>query len=241
MSKISLINTGKKIEKSQIIKDLNMEISIDPPKMYGFVGPNGAGKTTTMKLISGLYFPNKGRIEFKNTSQRYDKWARGNVAYIPTGERGLFYKNSIYDNAIYYGVIKGTSPKEIKKNISLFSERLGISDMLNRRIEQLSSGQKKKAQLLCAISTGKKLLLLDEPSLGLDMDSSVELQSILHNVSKVMHSSIFISSHDVNFLSKIINNYYFIFDGTIKNYFSSYANTKEIENEYYRLKKEIKK
>src|SRR5690625_1519384 len=240
MSKISLINAGKKIEKTQIIKNLNMEISINPPKMYGFVGPNGAGKTYTMKLISGLYFPNKGRIEFENTSQRYDKWAKGNVAYIPAGERGLFYKNSIYDNAMYYGITKGTTPEEIKKNISLFSKRLGISEMLNRRVEQLSSGQKKKAQLLCAISTGKKLLLLDEPSLGLDMDSSDELQSILSDVLKMMNTSVFISSHDVNFLSKIIDNYFFIFDGTIKSHLSTFSDTKKLENEYHRLRKGLK-
>src|SRR5690625_5494650 len=102
MSKISLINAGKKIEKTQIIKNLNMEISINPPKMYGFVGPNGAGKTSTMKLISGLYFPNKGRIEFENTSQRYDNLSKGNVDYIPAGERGLFYNNFIFYIYMYY-------------------------------------------------------------------------------------------------------------------------------------------
>jgi len=238
MSKISLINAGKRMGKTQIIHGLNMEISISPSKMYGFIGPNGSGKTTTMKLISGLYFPNQGKIACENTSLEYDKWAKANVAYIPAGERGLFFKNSVYDNAMYYGIIKGASPTEIKKNIALFSKSLKITNLLDKRVEQLSTGQKKKAQLLCAISTGKKLLLLDEPSLGLDMDSSIELQSLLTEVFKTLNTSIFISSHDVNFLSGIVDNYYFIFDGTIKSSFSTFYDTKQLEKEYYRLKEE---
>lgn len=236
MSRISLKNAGKKIGKKQIVECINMDISITPPKRYGFVGPNGSGKTTTMKLISGLYYPNEGRVEIDNTSIKYDKWAKGNVAYIPAGERGLFYKNTVYDNAMYYGITKGSSPEKVIKNISFFSKKLRITNLLNRRVEQLSTGQKKKAQLLCAISTGKSVLLLDEPSLGLDLDSSIELQSILTDVFETLNTTIFISSHDVDFLSEIVDNYYFIFDGTIKSFISTNYNTKQLKQEYYRLK-----
>lgn len=237
MTKINLNEVEKFIDKKKILNKLNFSLDLTTPKIYGFVGPNGAGKTTTMKLLSGLYLQDKGKISFEGVEGEYFKWAKENIAYIGAGERGLFYKNTVYDNAMYYGVLKGTSPKVLKRNIKEYAEKLDFLDQLFNRIEQLSTGQKKKAQLICAISCGKKIMLLDEPSLGLDIDSTVELQNLIQETQESLSVTFFISSHNTNFLSKIAKNYYFIFKGTIVDQHYSEIETIDLENKYYELKK----
>lgn len=238
LEKIILKNIGRKIKKNQIFENINMEICLKPQRIYGFVGPNGSGKTTLMKLISGLYFQNKGEIQCTCTKEAYDLWARSNISYIPSDERGIFYKNTIFDNALYYGVIKGVPEKRLKKNIQKYAQDLDIIPLLNKRVEELSTGQKKKAQLLAALSTERKLLLLDEPSSGLDLDALKDLKETLLKIVSSVDTSIIVSSHDTKFLSDMIEHYFFLFNGTIiEKEFKDYDSNK-LEITYHKLKGE---
>ncbi len=235
----------KDIEKyygdKKVINKLNSSFTLQEGNIYGIVGHNGAGKTTLFKILSGILLYNSGEISLDNGSGKdYLKWCKSNVAFILAGERGLRLKNTVYDNVIYYGVLKGSKLSSIKNNIKKYSKLFKIEDLLDRRIEELSTGEKKKAGILCGLCSNMQVIILDEPSLGLDIDSNESLKKMLVKISNDIKTTIIISSHDVNFLSSIANKYRFIVKG--KNIFSLENSMKESEiiETYLRCKNKAK-
>ena len=218
--KISIKHLEKFYAKKKVLDDFSAEILLEGNNIYGILGPNGAGKTTFLKVLSGILSSNNGNISVDDNDEKgYEKWAKNNVAFIFSGERGLRLKNTVYDNVIYYGILKGSNIKEIKENIVIYSKLLEIQPLLNRRIEELSTGQKKKAAILCGLCSNMKLMILDEPSIGLDIDSIMELKNVLLKVTEEVNTTLIISSHDIEFLSDLCQKYIFIFNG--KNVFES--------------------
>ena len=230
---ISVKHLEKFYAKKKVLDDFSAEILLEGHNIYGIVGPNGAGKTTFLKVLSGILSSNSGNIFLEgNDYEDYEKWAKSSVAFIFSGERGLRLKNTVYDNVIYYGILKGSNIKEIKENIVIYSKLLEIEPLLNRRIEELSTGQKKKAAILCGLCSNMKLIILDEPSIGLDINSIIELKNVLIKVTDEVNTTLIISSHDIEFLSTLCQKYIFIFNG--KNVFESDMKMEKesIKNEY---------
>ena len=102
---ISVKHLEKFYAKKKVLDDFSAEILLEGHNIYGIVGPNGAGKTTFLKVLSGILSSNSGNIFLEgNDYEDYEKWAKSNVAFIFSGERGLRLKNTVYDNVIYYGI-----------------------------------------------------------------------------------------------------------------------------------------
>lgn len=223
--------------KKKVLNDFSTTFEISKGNIYGLVGPNGAGKTTLMKTITGLLGYSNGKIKVDNdTENNYIKWCKGNIAFIPAGERGLRNKNNVYDNVMYYGVLKGKELSIVKKNYDYFADLLNFNQFSSCRIEQLSTGQKKKAGILCGLCCDLQVLILDEPSSGLDIDAMTELKSMLENLSKQYKTTIIISSHDTDLLSSIANKYVFIFNG--ENVYETEANLEysELKQIYFEIR-----
>lgn len=235
--KLIISNMEKFFKNKKVINDLSLTIDLENKNLIGLIGPNGAGKTTLMKTIVGILEHSNGRIEIENEEQvSFLKWTKQNTAYIPAGERTLKPKISVFDNVLYYAAIKGEEIKNVKNNINLFSKKLVIEDLLHRNVETLSTGQKKKVQLLCVLSTDKKLLLLDEPSSGLDIDSVYELQYVLNEIKSLGKQKIILSSHDVSLITEVADEYYFINRGNIYHHLDSKLIVDDLKKYYGELR-----
>lgn len=143
--KIKMDNVSKKYGNKIILEKLNFELILDN-RLISLLGPNGAGKTTIMKLLSGIVCPYKGRIivqDEDNQNIDYLKWAQEHVAYLSPDERYLGYKNTAIDNILYYGIIKGIDKTLILTNLERFSSQIESKGLLEKRIEEMSTGQKK--------------------------------------------------------------------------------------------------
>ena len=215
---INIKNLEKRYGKKSVLTNINLDIPIDLPIVIGIVGKNGVGKSTLLKTISGILLSNEGEIFVSNLPCRdtYQYWAKKNIAYIQSGERGLKLKNTVRDNIIYYGLLKGTPEREILTNIDKYSSLMKLEHLLGRKCESLSTGEKKKAQIMCGICSNVKILILDEPSNGLDISSVAELENIIHHIRNDQNRMVMVSSHDMAFIKNIATKYILLNDNKVE-------------------------
>lgn len=209
---IEISGLNKNYKKKQVIFDFNTKIKINEGNIYGILGPNGAGKTTLLKTIIGILEYSSGDITVTEDND-YKRWGRDNIVFIATGERGLRLKNTVKDNVCLFAAMKGVDIKVVQSNLENYTKMLNFEDLLARRVETLSMGQKKKAMILCGLCTSMKVIIMDEPSNGLDIDAQIELKSLIQKIAVNMKKTFLISSHDLDLLSNIANKYIFIFNG----------------------------
>lgn len=227
---IELKNIKKNYGKSRVLNNINF--AIKEGDILGLIGPNGVGKSTLLRLLAGVLLPNSGEICCEDTTN-YESWAHENTFFIPTGERGLKNKLSIYENAIYFCSIKGFDIQETKRRLEKYSKVMNFNDLLHIRFEKMSTGQKKKATLLIGIILSKSLLLLDEPSNGLDINAQNDL---INNIlmEKNEHKTVVISSHDPGILAPVVDRYVFLKDGVVFKEIKNRIEEKELVNLYHK-------
>ncbi|MGN1295749.1 MAG: ABC transporter ATP-binding protein [Bacilli bacterium] len=187
MSIIKIMNLTKSYGTSRGIASLNLEI--EEGEFFGFIGPNGAGKSTTIRTLLGLISPTSGEATIYGKSITKDKVSILNdVGYLPS--EAIFYQGMKVKD------ILKLSASLRKKDCSLESEilckRLNLDT--NKKVEELSFGNRKKVGIVCALQHKPKLLILDEPTSGLDPLMQKEFFRILHERNKE-GTTIFLSSH----------------------------------------------
>lgn len=237
---IKIEHLNKFYGKKQILKDVSFNIETNRKNTYGIVGPNGAGKTTIIKVMMGLLSFSSGKLYVDQNSD-YEKWSKENMVLIPSGERGLRFKNTVYDNIMFFSAMKGIPDGVTKKLLKEYCDLLSFGEFLYRRIETLSMGQKKKAMILCGLCTNMRIIIMDEPSNGLDIDSQEEMKKIVSKMTEELDKTIIISSHDLDFLSEMTNHYFFLFDGAIRKEIKGKKDVLTIRQEYMLIKELIEK
>jgi len=147
----------------EIVRNLSFEVQ--PGEVFAFLGANGSGKTSTIRSLLGLYEVTKG--EALVNGRRYTAKDAQNIGYLPE-ERGLYTRVSALDNLIYFGEMKGMSRAEARKVGMEFLTEVGLADKATLKLKKLSGGQQQKVQLGVAVMGNPNLLILDEPTKGLD-------------------------------------------------------------------------
>lgn len=160
---VSVKNFHLAIGDKEIVKDLSFEIQ--PGEVFAFLGANGSGKTSTIRSLLGIYKPTSGTLHVDG--QTYTPELARSVGYLPE-ERGLYTRSNVLDAMVYFGELKGLSNTEAKEFSLAYLDRVGLADKANVKVKKLSGGQQQKIQLGVAIIGGPKLLILDEPTKGLD-------------------------------------------------------------------------
>ncbi len=160
---------GKGLKKREILAVNDATFSIKEGEILGLLGPNGAGKTTLVRCIATLLIPDNGQIFlFGRDIFENSLWARANIGLLTSGERTLYWKLSAIDNLKFFAALYGLSPKERDERVAYLLELLGLKDVAQERVEKYSSGMKQKLSLARTLLHNPKVLLLDEPTLGLD-------------------------------------------------------------------------
>jgi ABC-2 type transport system ATP-binding protein len=155
------ITLGKKIDALK-----NIDIELTSGKITGFIGPSGAGKTTLVRAIAGRLRVPDGTISIFN-SPAGSLELRSEIAYM-TQELSVYSDLSVKDNLIYFAAMTGQSRTDANKNIAEVLKLVDMSDKLNEVVDRLSGGQKQRVSLAIALMASPKLLILDEPTVGLD-------------------------------------------------------------------------
>ena len=153
----------------------NVSFTVPGGLMTGFVGGNGAGKTTTMRMIMGLLATHAGEVRWDGRPMTAAD--RRSVGYMPE-ERGLYPKHKVLDQLVYLGELSGMKAGEAKAAVMENLARFGLEDRSQEKVEKLSLGNQQRVQIIAALMTQPKALILDEPFSGLDpqaVDSMVDL------------------------------------------------------------------
>jgi ABC-2 type transport system ATP-binding protein len=183
-------NVSKIINKKDIVKDISF--SIDEGEILGFLGPNGAGKSTTLRMIVGLSKPTSGKIEICGYSitENYIK-SMSNIGCIIEGPDLYNYISGIDNLKMFASMNKGIS----QKNISDVVELVGLQNRIKDKVSTYSLGMKQRLGLAQALINNPKLLILDEPTNGLDPSGISEFRNIVKNLAKEKKISVLVSSH----------------------------------------------
>lgn len=189
---IETFHLGKNFGALRAVVDLNLKTN--PGEIFGFLGPNGAGKTTTIKLITGLLRPSSGRVTVggfdivKNPVE-----AKKIMAYVPDQPQ-LYGKLTVEEFLKFIGAVFRMDSMACQEGIGNFLELFGFADKRRELIESLSHGTKQKVALAAAFLHEPKVLLLDEPLVGLDPRSARILKDLFREYAK-RGATIFLSTH----------------------------------------------
>ncbi|EKZ0267675.1 ABC transporter ATP-binding protein [Listeria monocytogenes] len=191
---IKLTNVVKKFGKVKAVKGINLEV--EKGSLFAFLGENGAGKSTTLSMIcteseptSGEIFIADEKLTFKNRKSFRQKL--GVVFQENVLDDLLTVRENLYNRASLYGKTKA----EITERLALVSSIMGIEDILNRRFEKLSGGQKRRAEIARAIMHDPEILLLDEPTTGLDPKTRVSVWKIIDYLREELGMTVFLTTH----------------------------------------------
>ncbi len=189
---INIINLSKFYGRFAAVNNLNLHV----PKgdLFGFVGPNGAGKTTTIRMVCGLLKPTAGYIEIGgfNFAQDPDKVKRC-IGYVPDFF-GVYDNLKVKEYMEFYGSIYGIDDADIRRMTGDLLELVNLKNLEEQYVDTLSRGMKQRLCVARALLHNPQLLILDEPSSGLDPRARVEMKEVLMNLNS-MGKTIIISSH----------------------------------------------
>src|SRR5690606_34033032 len=188
---IELKNISRSYDYTLAVDDLSLKIS--KGEIVGFLGPNGAGKSTTMKIISGFIFPDEGSvlIDGKDIKENLVD-IKAKIGYMP--ENNPLYKEMLVKEAIQYALDLHQIPKERRKErIDYVVKATGIENVYYRPISELSKGYKQRVGLAQVLAHDPEILILDEPTEGLDPNQRAEVRDLIKKFGK--DRTVIISTH----------------------------------------------
>lgn len=215
---------GLTIGDKQIVEKLTFDVM--PGEIFAFLGSNGSGKTSTIRALLGIYEATTGILHINGKKLTPENAAT--VGYLPE-ERGLYTRSKVLDTMIYFGELKGMT-REAAKEFSLkFLERVELSDKASVKIKKLSGGQQQKVQLGVAIMGNPKLLILDEPTKGLDPVNRKLLLDIVDELQQKGVAVIYIT-HLMEEVERLADRLLILKDGKARAYGSVAAVKKEFKS-----------
>ena len=197
---LELRQLTKRYGTKTAVEDLTL--TIQPGKIFGFIGPNGAGKTTTLKCCCGILQPDSGEVWVDGVSMQQDPLAaKRKLAYLPDNPDLYNYMTGLQYLAFVADVF-GVSDTARAERVRVYGERFGLTEALGQPISAYSHGMKQKLAIIAALLHAPKLILMDEPFVGLDPLASHQLKQTMRAFCDA-GGAIFFSTHVLEVAEKL--------------------------------------
>ena len=191
----------------------NISFTINDGEVVGFLGPNGAGKSTTMNMITGYIEQTEGNIIVNGFDTiKKSKKAKKEIGYMPEGVP-LYTDLTVKEFVTYMAELRKVERKLKKEKVQEVLKETGLDEMQNKLIKNLSRGQKQRVSLAGTLVADPKILILDEPTVGLDPKQITEIRSLIKNLGK--KHTVILSSHILSEVSQICDRVIIINNGKI--------------------------
>ncbi len=220
----------------------DISLSIKRNEIFGLLGPNGAGKTTTISILCGLFPSSGGTIKIDGMDLHGDlDYIKQIVGVVPQ-DIALYPTLTARENLNFYGHMYGLKGKVLKDKIEMWLSNFGLTDAANRRVSTYSGGMKRRVNLIAGVLHGPKILFLDEPTVGVDVQSRTVIIDYLKELNKSGTTIIYTSHHmdeAEHFCSEvaIIDYGKIIIEGSPKQLIADNAGCENLESVFLKLTK----
>ncbi|NDJ17255.1 ABC transporter ATP-binding protein [Myxacorys almedinensis] len=189
--------SGKVVEA---VRDVSFNISAQ--EVLAFLGPNGAGKTTTIKMIAGLIVPDRGSVAIAGRNPHRQPNALRSLGAVLEGNRNIYWRLTPEENLEYFGVLRGLSGRVARQRAKVLLDRFDLSHKRKTTVQTLSRGMQQKLAIAVALIHEPQLLLLDEPTLGLDVEAT---QTVKQLVREIAHEgrAILLTTHQLDIAEEL--------------------------------------
>ncbi len=218
-----------------------ISFNIRPGEIYALLGPNGAGKSTTIKMIAGLIRPTSGEILLDGKSAIGHSVVHKYLSAILEGNRNVYWRMNPLENLHYFANLRGVPSSQIEEKAEKILEELNIDAKKKNQSQHLSRGMLQKLALGVGLITDPKLLLLDEPTLGMDVSSSRKMRDMILALAKKEGKAILLTTHQLELVEEladrvgIIRNGQLVVEGTLaelKSIFQTYIYNVKLRGEW---------
>jgi ABC-2 type transport system ATP-binding protein len=202
-------------------------LSLDPGEVLAFLGPNGAGKTTTIKMIAGLLEPDAGEVQILGINPHRRPIALREVGAVLEGSRNLYWRLTPMENLVYFGVLRGLTRRRAKVRAAELLAQFELGHKRNAAVQTLSRGMQQKVAIAVALVHEPKLLLLDEPTLGLDVEATEAVKLQIRAIAATGRG-VLLTTHQLEVAEALSDRVAIIRDGGL----IAEASTKELIREF---------
>jgi len=210
---VKVTNLSKSFKNVNAVN--NISFTVEPGEIVGLLGENGAGKTTTLRMLATMLKPTSGTVEINGYDILNDgDKVRSQIGILFGGEVGLYDRLTARENIRYFAMLNGISKEEADKNISELCKLLDMDEYIDRRVGKFSRGMKQKVAIARSIIHNPKVMLFDEPTMGLDVTASRIVQNFIFKC-KEENKAIIFSSHSMQEVEKLCDRVIIINKGKI--------------------------
>lgn len=214
----------------------HISFQVEEGEMLAFIGPNGAGKSTTIKMLTGILYPDGGRVEVLGLDpSRKRKQLAYKIGTVFGQKEQLWTHLTPYDNFRFFSAVYDLPDREAEARIQELSDTFELSGFINTPVRNLSLGQRIRCEIVASLIHRPRILFLDEPTIGLDPVVKENIRSLIRQMNRDLHTTIFLTSHDIGDIEKlckriiIVNNGQIVLDDSMSHLKYHYLNRKILE------------
>ena len=224
----------REYEIKKAVNDISF--SIKKGEIVGFIGPNGAGKSTTIKMLSGILYPDAGKVVVNG----YIPWKQRkqyvkNIGVVFGQKSQLNWDLPLIERFELMKYIYRIPQKKYEENLEKFTKLLDMESFINQPVRQLSLGQRMRGDIVAALLHSPEIVFFDEPTIGLDVVAKEKIREFIKYMNQTEATTIIFTTHDMQDIEKVCERLIIIdlgkkiFDGSIEEIKQKYANSKSIE------------
>jgi len=213
MSAIEVRNLSKSFGEVKAVNSISLDV--EEGSIFGLLGPNGAGKTTTLRMIYGVLRPDSGYVRVLGIDVwREPRRAKSLMGVMPE-DTGIYPRLTAEENLIYFGKMRGMDERKLRRRVSELLKILGLEEKRFTIADKLSKGQKQKVAFARAILDEPPILILDEPTLGVDVMSAREIRNMILDYARAGRTVI-LSTHNMWEAEKLCTHVGIISEGRMR-------------------------
>jgi ABC-2 type transport system ATP-binding protein len=194
--------TGLRKQYQDFVAVSGLTLDVPQGEIFGFLGPNGAGKTTTIRMLTGLLVPTAGEGQVGGVDIRRRQAVKRVVGLMPESQ-GYYSHLTPVEYLRYFGRLYEVPESELKGRVSALVETVGLRDAQARPVGQFSRGMRQRLGLARTIIHNPRVILLDEPSLGLDPQGQRDMQNLIRDLNRASGVTVFLCSHQLSEVSQL--------------------------------------
>lgn len=224
----------RKYEIRKAVDDISFQIK--KGEIVGFIGPNGAGKSTTIKMLSGILYPDEGKLGVSGfVPYKQRKQYVKNIGVVFGQKTQLNWDLPLIESFELMKFIYKIPQKKYEENLHKFVKLLDMEDFINQPVRQLSLGQRMRGDIVAALLHSPEVVFFDEPTIGLDVVAKEKIRDFIKYMNKTEQTTIIFTTHDMQDIEKVCDRLIIIdsgkkvYDGSIDEIKTKYAYSKAVE------------